>query len=757
MTPRQPNRLEAGKAQHLMGSEIDRARPLRFRLDGRMIEGFAGDTIFSAAMASGIIGVGKRSGQVLGLDAGFCPPVVPRYRSGGPHWALPMERTPAIEGLDLVTTGDRGGSLKSLAGAARALMPGAATSLGKGLDVDAAFARPWVDLPPQVTVGADLVVVGGGLAGLSAALAAGRAGARVVLIERSQTLGGNALFYGNVGEEEAPETLIARAEAALAGLENVRILKAAEAFALFEHTVLVHHVEAREGVLGDRVIAIRAPRLVLATGMIERLPVFPGNRLPGIVGAQAAFQRARLHGVWIGKRAALATSTSFSYRVGLQAKAAGIAFKAIIDTRADPQSRFIDFAKAYGIPLNRALMPVGARMGKRGAPILELHLAATMAGTGHTVMPLLVDQMVVSGGWAPDLGLWHVAGGRSRWHTKTGRLEATGECEGIALAGAAAGFRNIEACAASGERASAALFGRNLENVEDAHIEALYESADDSTAIAPASGQIGAISYLDWGRSLTERPVSPLAAGFRPWRGGRGRLRSELADQARPLSVGDVAAGVQLGIIPMAEAAIVAEERCGNAGDLVAAGRLHPIVLAATVSEAVPRYLAGRFGPGAKVRFLAAEDGRRLGTGCLIHLNSDETDPLKAIGVVLNHGHAGAAQALVSRAVAGTNAPLFVRDISGPVAVRLIDRAAAATSPFGPQPSLAEPGQPRQMPVETRPVRALPPPAPQSTAPKTPVAKRTAPKTKGSASPAKRKPTRSRPARRKPDPGKISG
>ena len=93
----QPNRLPAEGDHRFKGSEIDRQRPLRFRLDGHLIHGFAGDTVLSAALASGLIAAGWRGGEPLALDERFAPLVrLAQRRRGAVADALPMARMPAI-------------------------------------------------------------------------------------------------------------------------------------------------------------------------------------------------------------------------------------------------------------------------------------------------------------------------------------------------------------------------------------------------------------------------------------------------------------------------------------------------------------------------------------------------------------------------------------------------------------------------------------------------------------------------------------
>ena len=100
----QPNRLGTDRQHHLQGGVIDRSRPLQFRLDGRLISGFAGDTVLSAVLASGIDTIGQREGGALALSLRHAPTISFAALVGDHQRTLPMERTPATDGAQYVTT-----------------------------------------------------------------------------------------------------------------------------------------------------------------------------------------------------------------------------------------------------------------------------------------------------------------------------------------------------------------------------------------------------------------------------------------------------------------------------------------------------------------------------------------------------------------------------------------------------------------------------------------------------------------------------
>ena len=654
----QPSRLAPDAPHGFGGREIDRSSPLRFRLNGRTFEAFEGDTVLSALLAGGVDTLGTLAGHALALDESCAPPVAPRRARGAAHGALPMDRTPALPGLDLVTTGPRTARARWAPWRFRF---GRGSDLGLLLDTVGTLVDPWEDLSRAETLAADIAVVGGGIAGMSAALRAADAGQRVVLVEREPTLGGIARFFGRVGDEEPPDDRIARLNAQVASRDTVEVLVRAEAVNLSGTRLLVHQVQVIDGTPVPRLVRVAASHVVLATGMSERLPVFPGNRVPGVVGALQAFSRADRYGVWGGRSALVATSQNTAYRVALLAADAGIGVRRVVDARPAPRSRFIDFAKATGITLASGLL---VRSVERQRGQLSVAFAVAIEGATGEAETIATDVLVASGGWQPRLGLWLMAGGAAAYDAGRSALFARDTLFDVRMAGSAAGLGGSSACEAAGAVAVDALLGRNTAPIEEALVETIYESPPAPTSHAAwRPGRLPA--FLDSGTSFTLR------------RPGNGKDRFA-ARQFRPLSVADIAAAVETGAIPAEAAGIVAGERClgGNARLPHSSWRL-PQDEAMTEAP-VPGFLHGRFGPRPLVASLVATDGRRLEAGCLAYASSELADPLDAVGVVITasdaaaHAGAPAARALLDRQKLANRPPLFVRDSSGAVPVEMV-------------------------------------------------------------------------------------
>lgn len=668
----QPNRLAAAHSHKFAGAGIDRSRPLAFRLNGRLIEGFAGDTVLSAVLASGIDAVGMRGGEPIGLSERFAPAVIPAGSTDAAA-ALPMERMPALPDLDLVTLGSLreriAAAVPPLAGL-RHLLLGPGRSLNLRLDDPGMLAGSWRELQPHSTLDADVVIVGGGVAGMSAAAAAAAAGEIAVLVERRPMLGGAARFFGAVDNEEPPDAAIARLSAQLAQMPGVTVLTRTEAHIIAGTIVFAHQVEVDGMRAVGRALRIEARRIVLATGAFERLPVFPGNRTAGIGGALAAFQLADSYGVWPGKRALFNTTHNFGYRLALLAHDAGIGVERITDARVDPQSRFIDFCKASGITLAGGLVPIAAAPARGGLGGVTIRFGVAIENIVQEAAPIHADRFVVAGGWQPELSLWLMAGGKCRWNARAGWLEAEDSRENIVLAGSAAGFRNNSACMHSGRAAIAGLLGRPATAIDDRQIEAIYETPDEPMP-ASAKREAGRMrAYLGAGFGLAER--SPAHR--------RGEPMSALAAHPLAFDLDEVAAAVLLGDLPEAEAGAIASERCLGRRTIVDSRWRLPVPAdEPSAVVAPPSYLTGRFGSRPQLAAVGVGDGRFFEPGCLIFLSSDQTDPGKAVGVIVGPAPGGRSGglAMIGKAPGGIGTRLFVRDGSGPVPVELLDRLNA--------------------------------------------------------------------------------
>ncbi len=637
---KQPNsRFAIKEDAPFSGLQIDRDRPVSFVLEGKSYQGYAGDSILSALLASGVDTIGELGGEPVALDAELCPPVVVVGKSDQSS-VLPLERTPLLDGMVLRFYSSETAAQKIKRSPIERVKRSLSGESQRTLDLDLSsgdvLPGPWVDLPSVQELETDLVVVGGGVAGLSAALAAAQSGWAVALIERRTSLGGDARFFGSQEGEQRPDQFILELEGALTAYEKVQIFTNSLALSLSRRGVRVHQITTLNDRVHGEILRISGRKTILATGMPERLPVFPGNRLPGVMKAREAFHLAAKYGVWRGGKAAFCTSSSAATQVALLAADMGVKVAKLADSRSRPKSRFFEFAKAYGISLATGTQVASASPGKRGR--LNVQFALTSDSSMQSPEVLEVDRLVVCGGWQPDLTLWHGAGGRSVWQAERCQLLGVGELVDTALAGSCAGVLSMNACANSGREAFYDLSGMTFEGKALATPDIELESDDGYLPVVHGIDELETC-FLDTGYSFT-RPAQGANPGLlaRLWR-SRTQKETITAGRLKVLSLNEVAAKVVLGEIPAEYSGIIAQERCIHAGRF--ANGVQAFQGGGPVTGRPPAYLTGRFGKRERVVELKSDNASAFEIGCPIYLDTETTAPTKAIGVVFKIANGG--------------------------------------------------------------------------------------------------------------------
>lgn len=178
----------------------------------------------------------------------------------------------------------------------------------------------------------EIVVVGGGPAGLSAALSALQAGAKVMVIERNDKLGGQLIkqthmFFGSQKQYASTRGIdIAKIleEQLDEYKDRVEILTNAAVIGMYEDGMLtVEH--------GKKYLKIKPDRIIVATGASEKFLAFPNNDLPGIYGAGAVQTLMNVYGVKPGNKVLMVGAGNIGLIVSYQLMQAGVEVKAIID------------------------------------------------------------------------------------------------------------------------------------------------------------------------------------------------------------------------------------------------------------------------------------------------------------------------------------------------------------------------------------------------------------------------------------------
>jgi len=449
------------------GRLIDRKRPVGFTFEGREVEGFAGDTIAAALAANdqwvlsrsfkyrrprGILTMAGQDSNTL-VQIGAEPNVLADRRVIEPalgvmgqnyDGSLEADRGNIIElfgrflpvGFYYKTFYKRG-SWKFW----EKIIRGRA-GLGR---VDLAAHHGYFD---KQYLFADVAVVGGGPAGLSAALQAAEAGAEVILIDEWPILGGS-LCYARLGREgDQAFNLAEKLAAQVRARNNIHILSDATCTGWFADNWLAI-------VKGSRFYKLRAKAVVMATGSLEQPAVFRNNDLPGVMQGTAAQRLIHLYGVRPGRKAVVLAANDDAYGVTLDLGDAGCEVQAVVDLREQvPETPMVHATRGRGVPILAGYAVTEAIAGTAKLGILGA-AAARIAREGETDGAATVfecDLLCMSTGYSPAGQILHHAGTRFTYDHAASMFHPAILPPHVFAAGSVNGTYAMEAVLAEGKR-----------------------------------------------------------------------------------------------------------------------------------------------------------------------------------------------------------------------------------------------------------------------------------------------------------------
>ena len=471
MTPRQPNRAQAG------GWLIDRSRTETFRFDGRPIAFHPGDSLASAFLASGrqlvgrsfklhrprgvyAAGAGEPNALVaVGDGARLTPNVRATVAPARPDLSVRSQNNWPTLGWDVF------GALDG----ARALLPAGfyyktfmwpasqwlryEKYIRKMAGLGPPPAEADADIYARRHAHTDVLVAGGGPAGLAAALAAAEAGQDVMLAHAGPVFGGGINDRPAGPHRDWLDATLAK----LAALPNVRLMPNTTVAGYYEHELLTLAERASDApdrpanAPAERFWQVRAGRTVIATGAIERPLLFADNDRPGVMLSGAARAYLWRYGVLAGRAPVLFGADDGLYALAREFVAAGAQVRAVVDLRAEPGAA-ADALAGDGVRVERGAM-VARAVGRRrvdGAEIWRMR-----AGEPYLVETLGCDAILIAGGFGPALQLHAQARGALVWDEALATFLPGATSARNRSVGAARGVFDIDAAIADGTAAGA--------------------------------------------------------------------------------------------------------------------------------------------------------------------------------------------------------------------------------------------------------------------------------------------------------------
>lgn len=474
------------------GGCINREKPVYFTFDGKAYQGFEGDTLASALLANGqhMVARSFKYHRPRGIVA-----------AGSEDPAAIVQLGPNTVETDPNTRATEQEIFEGLIASAQNCWPSLAYDVGIANDVFSDFfpagfyyktfmgpPLSWMRFEPFIRKAAglgvapadrdpelydstnrhaDVLVVGAGPAGLSAAKAAADAGARVILAEETNAVGGALLSEpeGSVSLGAKPSNeVIAKMLEDLQANPDVTVLTRTTAFGYYGDNFVglwervTDHLAPSDRIAHvprQRIWRVRAKQVILATGSLERPIVFDGNDRPGIMLAGAVRTFLAKYGVLCGRKALIFANNDSAWATAFDLQDAGAEISAIVDLRRNLSGELLQMAAKRGLPIyaGSAIVGTKGRCRVTSADIRSIDEAGEISSTANWVD---CDLIASSCGWAPNVALFSQSRGKLYYDENLQAFRPGTSWQKERSVGAANGSYELQDCLDEGRKAGAA-------------------------------------------------------------------------------------------------------------------------------------------------------------------------------------------------------------------------------------------------------------------------------------------------------------
>ncbi len=468
-----------GAYRYSYGGQLDRGRPLRFQFDGKQYSGYQGDTLASALLANGVQVVGRsfkyhRPRGVFGMGVEEPSAMVTLRSDARSEPNIRVTEVELYDGLEARSQHCWPGlnfDLGAISNLVSPLLPAGfyyktfmwpATKwmfyerlIRKAAGFGKSATQPDPDSYSKTFEFCDVLVVGAGPAGLSAAKNAAMSGARVMLLDDAPDGGGRLRFDDERIDDKDADEWLNDTLRYLGSQPNVDVRFRTTAFGYYDQNMVAavervfdHLPEPDQGQDRHRLVLIRAKQLVLATGAIERSIPFGGNDRPGVMLASAVRGYAHKYSVACGKKAVVFTNNDSAYATVAALREVGAEVIAVVDSRLQsPGKQALEHLGDTTLMQGSVVIRTKGMRALQAVEVGRLADGENLLGNPQT---LRCDLLCISGGWTPSVHLYSHAQGKLSFDESIGAYVPADDKSAIHTAGSITGEFSLEHCLKQG-------------------------------------------------------------------------------------------------------------------------------------------------------------------------------------------------------------------------------------------------------------------------------------------------------------------
>ena len=389
-------------------------------------------------------------------------------------------------------------------------------------------STPDPDIYEHRYIHCDVLIIGAGISGVMAAKVAAKNGFKTLLIEEKNYLGGETIYQDSehfkinnqtsgswldkeINEIKKIKNLEIKTRTSVAAFHGYNFLLAREN--LTDHLP----IEQRNGKTRQRLLKIRAKKVITATGSLERPLIFDNNDRPGILLSSAINKYASLFGVVCGEKNILFTNNDSAYETAANLFRKGISIEAIIDNREEIDSKLIKESEKNNIKIYKGYTIVDTYGYKRINKISIMQLSKDGQKVIGSKISIPCDCLGVSGGWTPSVHLFTQSGGKLKFRDDDQVfIPNTYPSDQISI-GSCNGDFTLDEILSNISKTLKEFLGVNKTGYENLEVESSFNKSKRNIWLLPSDKIVGKTkSFVDFQNDATAKDIRlALREGFR--------------------------------------------------------------------------------------------------------------------------------------------------------------------------------------------------------------------------------------------------